>query len=151
MSRAEVSGLRLAARGLILLLVLLAAIPAYLMLAPPWRTVGIRLACAAIVVAASLRVMRGVRRAIEESPPFALDAVTPVPAPPEMDERFLRLRDELVFSIRSRRYFDTVLWPRLLKHARTDLAPPPERSGRRRAGPSRDALERLMAEVEQRA
>jgi hypothetical protein len=147
---AEASGLRLVARGLGAALVALAAIPAYLTLAPSWRAVGVRLASAAIVVAASVRVIRGVRRAAEASPPFALDAAPPAAPPPELDERFLRLRHELVFSIRSRRYFDTVLWPRLLKLAGTTLAPPPERRGRRRNGPSRDTLERLIAEVEQR-
>jgi hypothetical protein len=150
MSQAEVSGLRLAARGLLLALVALAAIPAYLTLAPGWRGVGIRLACAALVVAVSVRVMRHVRRALGESPPFALDAATPAPPPPDLDDRFLRLRDELVFSMRSRRYFETVLWPRLVKLAGTGLPSPPERRGRRRKGPPRDALERLIAEVEQR-
>jgi hypothetical protein len=151
MSPAEASGLRLVARGLGAALVLLAAIPAYLTLSPPWRALAVRLLCAAIVVAAGLRVVRAVRRAVEASPAFALDAPPPVPSPSELDERFLRLRDELVFSIRSRRYFDTVLWPRLQRLAGTDLAAPPELRGRRRNGPPRDTLGRLLAEIEHRA
>jgi hypothetical protein len=151
MSAAETSGLRLVARGLGATLVLLAAIPAYLTLSPSWRAVAVHLLCAAIVVTAGVRVARAVRRAIEASPPFALDAPTPAPAPSELDERFLRLRDEVVFSVRSRRYFDTVLWPRLQRLAGMDLAAPPEHRGRRRHGPPRDTLARLLAEIEQRA
>ena len=151
MSAAEASGLRLVARGLGAALVLLAAIPAYLTLSPSWRAVAVRLLCAAIVVTAGVRVARAVRRAIATSPAFALDAPTPAPAPSELDERFLRLRDEVVFSVRSRRYFDTVLWPRLQRLAGTDLAAPPEHRGRRRKGPPRDTLARLLAEIEERA
>ncbi len=151
MSPAEASGLRLVARGLGAALVLLAAIPAYLTLSPSWRAVAVRLLCATIVVAAGLRVVRTARRAIEASSAFALDAAMSVPAPSELDERFLRLRDEVVFSIRSRRYFETVLWPRLSRLAGTELAAPPEHRGRRRHGPPRDTLARLLAEIEQRA
>ena len=151
MSSAEASGLRLVARGLGGALVLLAAIPAYLTLSPSWRSVAVRLLCAAIVVAAGLRVVRAARRAIDTSPAFALDAPTPAPAPSELDERFLRLRDEVVFSIRSRPYFDTVLWPRLSRLAGTELVAPPEHRGRPRNGPPRDTLARLLAEIERRA
>src|SRR5687767_8605875 len=94
----EVSAARLVARGLGGVLVALAAIPAYLSLDPSWRPLGVRLACAAIVVAVSVRVIRGVHRAIEEAPAFTFDAAPAVPPPPELDDRFLRLRDELVFS-----------------------------------------------------
>jgi hypothetical protein len=151
MSHAEASGLRIVARGLGAALVLLAAIPAYLTLPPSWRAVAVRLVCAAIVVAAGVRVVRAVRGALEEAPPFALDAPSPVAAPSELDERFLRLRDELIFSIRSRRYFETVLWPRLQRLAGTDLGPPPARRGRRRDGPPGDALGRVLTGIEQRA
>jgi len=151
MSSAEASGPRLVARGLGAALVLLVAIPAYLTLAPWWRAVAVRLLCVTIVVAVGLRVVRAARRAIEASSGFALDAVTPAPAPSELDERFLRLRDEVVFSIRSRRYFDTVLWPRLQRLAGTDLAAPPAPRGHRRHGPPRDTLARLLAEIEERA
>ncbi len=158
MSPAEAAALRLAARALVAALVILAAIPAYLTLGPTWRAAGIRLACAAVVAAIGVRVVRGIRRAIDEGPPFELDAAPAAPAPPDLDERFVRLRDELRFSVRSQRYFDTVLWPRLVELAGPALAPPPARrrgrrdgpSGRGR-GPSRDTLERLVAEAERRA
>ena len=149
MSSAEVTALRLGARGLVAALVVLGAIPAYLALGPTWRALTIRLACTAAVVVIGLRVVRGVRRAIDQAPPFELDTVAPAPAPPELDERFLRLRDELRFSVRSRRYFDTVLWPRLVALAGPGLVSPA--AARRGRGPSRDTLERLVADAEQRA
>jgi hypothetical protein len=149
MSSAEVVALRLAARGLVAALVVLAAMPAYLALGPTWRALTIRLVCTAVVVAIGLRVVRGVRRAIHEAPPFDLDAVAAAPTSPELDERFVRLRDELRFSVRSRRYFDTVLWPRLVALAGPGLVSPG--ATRRGRGPSRDALERLVADAEKRA
>jgi hypothetical protein len=151
MSPAEATALRLAVRVLVGALVVLAAIPAYLMLGLTWRALVIRLGCAAVVVAVGVRVVRGIRRAIDASPAFALDTVPDEPPPPELDERFVRLRDELRFSVRSRRYFDTVLWPRLCELAGPGLASPPVRRGRRRNGPPRATLERLIAEAERRA
>ena len=148
MPRADASGLRLAARALGAALVALAVIPGYLMLTPPWRALAIRLACVAIVVAVSVRTLRHVRSAVEDAPPWALDEAPAVLPPPELDERFVRLRDELVFSSRNRRYFEMALRPRLERLAGTELSPRPERRGRR--GPARDSLERLVAEIERR-
>lgn len=145
---ADASGLRLAARALGAALVLLAAIPGYLMLTPPWRTLAVRLACAAAVVAVSMGVLRRVRASLADAPPFAIGAGAAVPAPAELDERFVRLRDELRFGIRNGRYFDMALWPRLERLAGSDpLAPPPRR---RRSGPTREALEGLIGEIERR-
>jgi hypothetical protein len=95
-------------------------------------------------------VIRGVRREIVGHPPSALDAPLPAPPRPAQDERFLRLRDDLVWSRRSRRYFDAILWPRLLALGGAGLAPPAPRRWIRRRGPSLRALERLIAETEQR-
>ena len=149
--RPERSPLRLATRGLVAVLLILAAIPAYLTLAPSWRPVAVRLACAAIVIAACMRLVRGARRSIEAHPTRELASSTPASRMPELDERFLRLRDELVFSVRNRRYFDTILWPQLLRLAGTDLPRPPERRRVRRDGPPLGTLARLIAEVEERA
>ena len=141
----------LAARGLLAVLLVLAAIPAYLVMEPSWRPVAVRLACAVIVVAGCVRVIRGVRLSIEGYAASALDAPPHVATAPELDERFLRLRDELVFGTRSRRYFDAVLWPRMLGLAGANLPRPAERRGSRRRGPSLGTIERLVAEVEKRA
>jgi hypothetical protein len=151
-SRDERSRLRLVAYGLLSLLVALAAIPGYLMLDPSWRPVAIRLACAALVIAGCMRIVAGVRRSLEDEPPSALD-LPPRPSPRrELNERFVRLRDDLVFSTLSRRYFDTQLWPRLCKLAGGELAAPPpgERRRGRRRGPTMATLDRLIAEIERR-
>jgi hypothetical protein len=142
--------LRLVARGLVAVLVLLAAIPAYLTLAPSWRPLAARLACAALLMAGCVRVIRSVRTSIDAAQPSALDAPAARPHAPELDERFLRLRDELVFSVRSRQYFDTILWPRLRRLAGGDLPRPAARRRFRRDGPSLSALRELITAVERR-
>lgn len=149
-SRAERSRYRFAVQGFLAVLLVLAAIPAYLTLEPSWRPVAIRLACAVIVAAGCARVIRGVRRSIDGAAASTLDAPPRVSPAPERDERFLRLRDELVFSTRSWRYFDAILWPRMLRLVGPSLLPPAERPGTRRRGPSLSALEHLIAEVEKR-
>jgi hypothetical protein len=128
-------------------LVGLAAIPAYLVVAPAWRPLAVRLACAVIVIFGCTRVVGSVRRSIEDDPPSALDAPLPPRRRPVLDERFVRVRDDLVFSRRSRHYFDTFLWPRLRKLGAAEPAPPAER---RRRGPSLRTLERLIADIERR-
>ena len=149
MSRTERSPVRLAAYGLLAVLVVLAAIPGYLWLPPSWQPVALRLACAVIVVIGCRRVIGGVR-SIEGDSPSVLDVPPPAPRRPTLDDRFLQLRDELIFSSRSRHYFDTFLWPRLKKLGGADLPAPVERPRPRRRGPSFRTLERLIAEIERR-
>jgi hypothetical protein len=150
-SRGDRSPLALLARGLLVLLLILAAIPAYLILDPSWRPLVVRSLCALIVVAGSLRVIRRVLRSPHAHAPSVLDAPAVAPAAPGLDERFLRLRDELLCSTRSRRYFDLILWPRLVVLAGGRLAEPARRRRILRDGPSLDALQRLIGEVEKRA
>lgn len=143
----ERSPYRPAAYALVAALVVLAAIPGFLTLDTTWRPLALRLAGAVIVIIGCVRVVGSVRRSIEDEPASALDAPPPAPRRPALDDRFLRLRDDLVFSRRSRRYFDMFLWPKLSKVGGADLAPP---AMRRRRGPSWSALERLIAEIERR-
>ena len=149
-SHPERSPYRWIAQGLLVLLLVLAAIPAYLTLAPSWRTLAVRLGCAAIVIAVCVRLTRGVRDSLDEPPVSALDAPPQPAAAPELDERFLRLRGDLIASTRRRQYFDAILWPRLLGIAGESLPRPAERPGLRRLGPSLSAIERLIAEAEKR-
>jgi hypothetical protein len=149
-SHTERSRYRFVGYGFLAVVVVLGAIPGYLMLDPSWRPVALRLAGALLVVFGCVRVVRSVRRSIEGGPPSALDAPSPPPRLPARDERFLRLRDDLVFGRASRRYFDTVLWPRLRKLGGDDLPAPPERRGILRGGPSLRALDRLISEIERR-
>ena len=143
--------LRLAVRGFVAVVVVLAAIPAYLTLAPPWRPLAARLACALLAAFGSVRIVRSVRGSLEGAAPSALDAPAPRREPPDLDERFLRLRDELRFSVRSGQYFDTILWPELGRLGGADLPRPAQRRGLRQNGPSLSALERVVAAIEARA
>jgi hypothetical protein len=149
-SRGDRSAHRLAALGFLGVLVVLAGLPAYLWIDPGWRPVAVRLACGVIVIAGCLRAWRAVRRAIGEQAASPLDARPVPPPPPVLDERFLRARDDLVFSRRSRRYFDAILWPRLLALAGGDLVRPRPRRWIGRRGPSSGALARLVGDVERR-
>jgi len=149
-ARAERSPRRLAGRAIVAALVVLAAMPAYLALSPPWQPVAVRFACAAIVATGCVRVLRRARGAMEPEPVSPLDAPPPPAAVPELDQRFLALRDDVIYGTRSRRYFDAILWPRLSALAGTDLPRPAERRGLHRRGPSMSALARLVTEIERR-
>jgi hypothetical protein len=146
MWRAEASRYRLAAYTLATAIVLLAAIPGYLMLDPSLRPLILRLAGAGLVVVACVRLVGHVRRSLEGDAASALDAPPPAPRAPALDERFLRLRDDLVFSTRSRHYFDAFLWPRLQKLG-AGVAPA-ERRRRHRRGPSLGAIDRVITGIE---
>jgi hypothetical protein len=148
-SRAERSR-RLLAHGIVAALLVLAALVAYLTMSPGWRPFVVRLACTAVVIAGCVRAIRTVRRAIEGQPPSLLDVPRPAPAASERDEVYRRLREDLVFSHRSQQYFDAILWPRLVELAGDTLPRPRERRRTRRRGPSLEALEALIVEVEKR-
>jgi len=153
-SRVDASPRRLVVQAFFAIGLVLAAIPAYLGLPPSWRPAAVRVACALIVVTGCIRVIRGVRRSIASGGALStsiLDASPGASLAPELDERFLRLRDDLVFSSRSRRYFDVILWPRLSELSGPKLIPPAKRRWIRRRGPSLRTLERLIADVERRA
>jgi hypothetical protein len=64
--------------------------------------------------------------------------------------RFARLRDDVIWSSRSHRYFDVVLWPRLVELGGLELSRPPSRRGLLRRGPSLRALEAVIAQIERR-
>lgn len=148
MSSVDRSAMYFAARGFVTVLVVLAAIPAYLTLAPAWRPLAARVAAAALVGIGCMRLIRSVRGSLEEQTPSALDAPAARAASPELDERFLRLRDELRFSTRSRQYFDSILSPQLAQLAGRDLPEIPTRRRFRRDGPSVSALAGLITKVE---
>src|SRR6266403_1160700 len=92
-ARAERSPRRRAGRAILAAVVVLAVMPAYLALSPPWQPVAVHLACAAIVIAGCVRVLRLARSATEAQPLSPLDAPPPPAALPALDARFLALRD----------------------------------------------------------
>src|SRR5262245_6603080 len=138
---------RMAGRAVFVGVLLLAAIPLYFSLAPSWRPLVMRLACAVIVAGGCASVARRVRQAMEMDIVSPFEAPRPAQPPPELDSRFLRLRDEVVFSARSRPYFDAILWPQLCGLAGTELPRPPARKGLRRRGPPLATLEDLIARI----
>lgn len=143
---------RLVGGAVLLALVALAAMPAYLALPPSWRQVGVRLLCGAAVIAGCVRALRWARGAAAPSVVSPLDAPAPPPAVPELDARFLALRDDVIYGARSRRYFDVILKPRLDALAGTETLPPPApRRGLRRRGPSLRALAELVTQIERRS
>jgi hypothetical protein len=150
-AQAERSPRRHAGRAILAAVVVLAAMPAYLALSPPWQPIAVRLACAATVIAGCLRLLRRARSAMEAAPLSPLDRPPLPAATPDLDARFLALRDDVTHGMRSRRYFDRILWPRLSRIAGTDLPRPPEGRSLRRRGPSMSALARLVTEIERGA
>ncbi|MFI5373318.1 MAG: hypothetical protein ACHQ8D_01625 [Candidatus Rokuibacteriota bacterium] len=147
---AKRSGPRLVARAIVLALLVLAALPAYLTVAPKWRPAATRLACAAAVAVGCARARRRVRDVVAAYPLSVFDVPSPPPLETTLDPRFLRLRDDLVASSRRRRYFDVVFWPRLLALGGPDLPRPAERRLAGRRGPSLRALGDLITYVERR-
>jgi hypothetical protein len=144
------SGPRLVARAIALALLVLAALPAYLTVAPKWRPAATRLACAAVVAVGCARACRRARDVVAAYPLSVFDVPPPPPLGPTLDPRFLRLRDDLIASTRRRRYFDVVFWPRLVALGGPDLPRPAERHLSKRRGPSLRALGDLIAYVERR-
>jgi len=146
--RAEQSR-RLLGRAILLALLALAAIVSYLTLPAPWRPLGIKLVCTAIVIGGCAHARRIVRGALEGHPVSELDLPAPAPPAPDLDGAFRRIRDDLLFSLRSRQYFSAILWPRL--HELTGGTVPMPAAGRRsRRGPTLPELEALIARAEER-
>jgi hypothetical protein len=141
---------RLLAHGILVVLLILAGIVAYLAMAPRWRAAGVRLGCTCLVVVGCVRARRVVRR-LADAHRSDLDAPAPPPLLRELDGAFRRLRDDLLFSVRSRQYFEAILWPRLLDLSGGRLSKPAVDPRRRRRGPSFAELDRLITEAERRA
>jgi hypothetical protein len=110
----------------------------------------VRLGCTAVVIAGSIRAVRAVRRKVEMHPPSAFDAPVPAASARELDGSFRRQRDDVVLSLRSRQYFDAILWPRLQEMAGGRLVKPGDARRRGRRGPTLPELEALIAEAERR-
>ena len=138
---------RLLGRAILVALLALAAIVAYLTVPAPWRPLGVKLACTAILIIGCVHAWRTVSRALDGHAASELDLPDPAPPAPDLDSAFRRLRDDLVFSLRSRQYFTAILWPRLLDlTGGSAVMPPARRRGRR--GPSLAELEALIAQAE---
>ena len=145
-------GRRLAGRVVGVAVLALVALPIYLTMSPAWRPTAVRLTCAIALMIGCARARRWARAAVPADALSPFEARPEPPAAVQLDPGFLRLRDDLVVSIRSRRYFDVVLWPRLVALAQPGpaLPYPPRRRGLGRRGPALHVLEDLVARVERR-
>jgi len=134
--------------GGLTVVVFFAALPLYVWVEPSWRALVVRLACA-LVLGVTLLQLRGVLTArLEAGGASALDAARGARGPePAVPHHFLDLASDVRTALRSRRYFETVLWPRLEALAGRPLTPPPLRRGR---GPSLAGLRAMITEVERR-
>lgn len=126
--------------------VFLAAVPAYVYVEPSWRPLVARLAAALVLGVALLQLRRTLVERIAEGGASALDDARHRRGPePSVPHHFLDLTRDVRAALRSRRYFDEVLWPRLAAFTSRPLVRPPVRRGR---GPSLTALREVIADVE---
>jgi hypothetical protein len=124
--------------------VLLASVPVYVFVEPPWRVLVARLACAVVVGATLLQLRRALVERLGQ--PSALDeARRPRRPEPDVPHHFLDLMSDVRAAVRSRRHFDEVLWPRLAAFTTRPLARPRGRLGR---GPSLASLREVVDAVE---
>lgn len=137
-------------------LVSLATVPIYLSVAASSRPTVIRLAAALVVALVLIRLRQAARARIadEASSPFER-ALQPIPVRRTFDPLYLRLQDEVRFSVAGQGYFESVLWLRLLALAAgqrpgTPLVKPSGRWPLRR-GPSLRALGDVITTLERGA
>jgi hypothetical protein len=139
-------------------LLALIATPLYLSATSSFRPAVVRLVVAVIVGVALSHLLRTVRTRIDAQPLSTFEAaLRRMPAESGLPPHFLRLRDEVRFSMASQSYFEHVLWPRirvLLEQGPGRPLPEgtPKPSGRRfrRRGPSLITLRNLIAAIEER-
>jgi len=123
--------------GYVVLIVLVAliAMPAAALVSASARPVVLRLACAVVIAVMLLHLRKAlVRRldAADEATAMAETRLPAAPATPVLDRWFVDLHESVKWSIRSQRYFEHALLPRLRTLARNDLdAPSPGGWGRR--------------------
>jgi hypothetical protein len=139
----------LAIRGAVLGgLVLLATVPVYVYVEPGWRPLVARLAAALVLGVVLLQLRRTLIDRLEAAGESALDDARVRRRPePSVPHHFLDLISDVRTALRSRRYFDEVMWPRLTTFTTATLTRPPARRGR---GPSRTALRALLDAIEMR-
>jgi len=126
--------------------VFLAALPVYVFVEPPWRTLVARLAVAFVLGVALLQLRGAVAARLAEGGASALEeARDRRGAPPAVPLRFQDLIGDVRAARRSRRHFERILWPQLTALVSRPLARPPARLGR---GPSLASLRDVIGDIE---
>ena len=136
-------GVRSAVLGVVVLIV---TVPVYVYVEPSWRPVVARLACAFVLGVALLQLRRALLDRLADDGGWVLDAVRGRREPePGVPHHFHDLASDVRTALRSRRYFEKVLWPRLTALTPRPLPRPSARPGR---GPSLASLRRVIAAIE---
>lgn len=126
--------------------VLLAAVPVYVFVEAPWRTLVARLAVAFVLGVALLQLRGAVAARLVRAGGSPLEQELGRPGnPPAVPLRFEELIDDVRATRRSRGHFERIMWPRLTALASRPLVHPPARLGR---GPSLGDLRRVIADIE---
>ena len=136
----------IAARCLLLAgVVLLGTVPVYVYVEPSWRALVARLASALVVGIALLQLRRALVERLARDRASALDDARSRPGPePGVPHHFRDLTSDVRAALRSRRYFEEALWPRLAAFASRPLVRPPTRLGRGpRLADLREALDAI--------
>jgi hypothetical protein len=139
-----------ALRGLLLGgVVLLATVPVYVYVEPSWRALVARLAAALVAGAVLLQLRRALVERVAAGGASLLDEARRRRAPePAVPHHFRDLMADVRTGLRSRRYFEESLWPRLVACASRPLARPPLRLGR---GPTAAGLRAALDAVERQS
>jgi hypothetical protein len=121
-------------------------VPVYVYVEPSWRGFVARLACAFVLGVALLQFRRALRQRLADRGASALDAARAWREPePGVPHHFRDLASDVRTALRSRRYFEKVLWPRLAALTPQPQPRPLSRPGR---GPSLTSLRRVIAAIE---
>jgi hypothetical protein len=139
---------RVAARCAVLAtVVLLATVPVYVYVELSWRPLVARLASALVLGVTLLQLRRALADCLADSGNSALDTARDRRGPePCVPHHFLDLASDVRAALRSRRYFDRALWPRLEALTSRPLVRPPVRRGR---GPSLASLRAVITVIEE--
>ena len=138
---------RVAARCAVLAAaVLLATVPVYIYVEPSWRALVARSAVAFVLGVALVQLRRALAERLEDGGGSALDAARGHRGPePSVPHHFVDLTSDVRAALRSRHYFERVLWPRLQALAPRPLVRPGVRRGR---GPSLASLRDVITAIE---
>jgi hypothetical protein len=138
---------RVAIRGAALgAVVLLAALPVYVFVEPPWRALVARLAVAFVLGVALLQLRGAVVARLPGRGTSPIEqALDPPGISPVVPLRFEELIDDVRETRRSRDHFERIMWPRLTALTSRPLARPAPRLGR---GPGLAALRAVIAAIE---